>query len=59
MKIAISYDDLKVLAVRAKAAGIQDIFIDLCLEWAEAAESEIERLTASHPITPRDLSTGP
>jgi hypothetical protein len=41
-KITLGLDDLKVLAQRAKAAGTEDRFIDLMLEWAEAAAATIE-----------------
>lgn len=44
MKINITYEDLVELAKIAKKNGTQDNFIDLAIEWAEAASVEIERL---------------
>jgi len=42
MKVQLSLEDLQVLAIRAKEAGTQNAFIDLMLEWAEAAEAEVK-----------------
>jgi len=42
MKVQVTLEDLKVLALRAKEAGTQNAFIDLVLEWAEAAAGEVE-----------------
>ena len=47
-KVQLGLDELKVLAANAKRAGTQDRMIDLMLEWAEAAQAEVERLGNCH-----------
>jgi hypothetical protein len=44
MKVEVNLQGLKNLAVAAKRNGTQDEFIDLVLQWAEAADDEIQSL---------------
>ena len=45
MKIAITLENLKNLAKTAKEAGTLNLWADLMLDWAEQAETEVNRLT--------------
>ena len=44
MKVSIDAKGLKYLAQTAKQAGTQNNWIDIALEWIDAAEAEIVKL---------------
>ncbi len=45
MKIAVTFEDLKILTETSKKVGTLNSLIDLMLDWAKQAEQEINRLT--------------
>ena len=48
MKVGVTIDGLKTLAMAARQNDKRDHFIDMALEWAGAATAEIERVYAEN-----------
>lgn len=51
-KTLVALDGLRNLAHIAKRNGTQDAFIDMALEWAEAANREIALLKVARDLPP-------
>jgi len=45
MKVQVDAKSLHFLAERSKEAGSEHVWMDIALEWIDAADEEINRLT--------------